>query len=366
MQRALRGCTAILAAGLIALGAAGCGDDEEAAGGTTGTTAAAPIDFSVALLSPGSSSDGSWSEATYDGVEAAVTELGVTDLGHAENLLTPDEYTQQGTAYAKEGASLVLMANGSVPQSVTKVATDYPDTIVCGAAMEIPAAEMPPNSCTYDPEQQEGAFTAGYLAALTSTSGKLGVVAGFAFPALTRQVEGFTLGARYANPDIEVEQVYINSWTDVAAAKAAAQAQYANGVDIIFSATDSATQGIFAAAQSGDGRYVIASYFDSNAQAPDVVLTSVLYNLEGVTKEMIRRGTAGEIKPESYSFGLDFGVGELAPFYELEDVVPDEAKTKLEALVADIEAGTVKVPDETVLGAKGSGATYDLAKLTAS
>ncbi|MFN8123494.1 MAG: BMP family protein [Thermoleophilia bacterium] len=367
MQRALRGCTAILAAGLIALGAAGCGDDGEASAGSTGGTssAAAPVDYSVALLSPGSSTDGSWSEATYDGVEAAVSKLGVKDLGHAENLLTPDEYTQQGTAYAKEGANLVLMANGSVPQSVVKVATDYPDATVCGAAMEIPAADMPPNACTYDPEQQEGAFTAGYLAALTSKSGKLGVVAGFAFPALTRQVEGFTLGARYAKPDIEVQQVYINSWTDVAAAKAAAQAQYANGVDIIFSATDSATQGIFAAAQAGDGRYVIASYFDSHDQAPDVVLTSVLYNLQGVTEEMIRKGTAGEIKPESYSFGLDFGVGELAPFYELDSVVPADAKTKLEQLVTDIEGGTVKVPDEKVLGAKGAGASYDLAKLTA-
>ncbi len=367
VKRALRGCTAILAAGLIAFGAAACGDDEEAAGGTTGgSTTAAPVDFSVALLSPGSSNDGSWGEASYDGVEAAATELGVTDLGHAENLLTPDEYTQQGAAYAKEGANLVLMANGSVPQSVIKVATDYPDAVVCGAAMEIPAADLPANACTYDPEQQEGAFSAGYLAALTSKTGKLGVVAGFAFPALTRQVEGFTLGARYANPDIQVQQVYINSWTDTAAAKAAAQAQYAAGVDIVFSATDSATQGIFAAAQAGDDRYVIASYFDSHEQAPDVVLTSVLYNLEGVTKEMIRRGTAGEIKPEGYSFGLDFGVGELAPFYELDSVVPAEAKTKLAEVIADIESGTVKVPDEKVLGVEGSGASFDLAALTAS
>lgn len=365
MNRSLKGCIAIVAAGALALGAVACGDDDSSASSSTGASTAAAIDYSVAVLSPGSANDGSWGQATTEGVEQAAAEYGVTIDGKGENLLTPEEYTQQGTAFAKSGTNLVLMANGSVPQSVTKVATDFPDTTVCGAAMTIPEAELPKNACTYDPEQQEGAFTAGYLAALTSKSGKLGVVAGFAFPALTRQVEGFTLGARYAKPDIEVQQVYINSWTDVAAAKAAGAAQYADGVDIIFSATDSATQGLFAAAQeAGPGHYVIASYFDTHEQAPDVVLTSVLYNLQGVNKEMINKGINGEIEPTNYRFGLDFGVGELAPFYNLEDAVPAEAKEKTDTLVAEIKDGSLKVPDTTVLGKEGAGAKYDLSKLT--
>jgi basic membrane protein A and related proteins len=178
-------------------------------------------------------------------------------------------------------------------------------------------------------------------------------------------VEGFTLGARYAKPDIKVQQVYINSWTDVAAAKAAGAAQYADGVDIIFSATDSATQGLFAAAQeAGPGHYVIASYFDTHDQAPDVVLTSVLYNLQGVNKEMINKGIKGEITPTNYRFGLDFGVGELAPFYNLEDQVPAEAKEKTDTLVAEIKDGSLKVPDTSVLGKEGAGGKYDLSKLT--
>jgi basic membrane protein A len=365
VNRSLKGCIAIVAAGALALGAVACGDDDSSASSSTGASTAAAIDYSVAVLSPGSANDGSWGQATTEGVEQAAAEYGVTIDGKGENLLTPEEYTQQGTAFAKSGTNLVLMANGSVPQSVTKVATDFPDTTVCGAAMTIPEAELPKNACTYDPEQQEGAFTAGYLAALTSKSGKLGVVAGFAFPALTRQVEGFTLGARYAKPDIEVQQVYINSWTDVAAAKAAGAAQYADGVDIIFSATDSATQGLFAAAQeAGPGHYVIASYFDTHEQAPDVVLTSVLYNLQGVNKEMINKGIKGEIEPTNYQFGLDFGVGELAPFYNLEDAVPAEAQEKTDTLVAEIKDGSLKVPDTTVLGKEGAGAKYDLSKLT--
>ncbi len=367
MHRSLKGCVAIVAAGALALGLAACGSDSDSASSDTSASTAAAVDYSVAVLSPGSASDGSWGQATTEGVDQAAKEYGVTIDGKGENLLTPEEYTQQGTAFAKSGTNLVLMANGSVPQSVTKVATDFPDTTVCGAAMTIPPADLPKNACTYDPEQQEGAFTAGYLAALTSKSGKLGVVAGFAFPALTRQVEGFTLGARYAKPDIKVSQVYINSWTDVAAAKAAGAAQYADGVDIIFSATDSATQGLFAAAQeAGPGHYVIASYFDTHAQAPDVVLTSVLYNLQGVNKEMVSKGVKGEITNTNYPFGLDFGVGELAPFYDLDSVVPDEAKSKLDTVVSEIKDGSLKVPDTEALSKVGSGAKYDLSKLTVS
>jgi basic membrane protein A len=359
---------AVLVAAAIGLGTSACGDDAESgAAATGGSSTAAPIDYSVALLSPGTCNDGSWSQATCEGLDAAVAEFGVTIAGNAEELLTPDEYTQQANAFAKEGANLVLLANGSVPQSLKAVAKANPDVTVCQAAATLPPAEMPANGCTYDPEQQEGAFTAGYLAALTSRTGKLGVIGGFAFPALTRQMEGFTLGARYARPDIEVQQVYINSWTDVNAAKAAARAQYADGVDIVFSATDSATQGIFAAAQEkGEGNYVIASYFDSHDQAPDVVLTSVLYNLQGVTKEMVRRGVGDEITPENYTFGLDFGVGELAPFYGLESAVPEEARTKLQELVAAIKDGSVTVPGTDVLGKKGSGSSIDPATLDAA
>jgi basic membrane protein A len=368
VRKPLLAAAAVAVATAIGFGVSACGDDSEAgAAATGGATAAAPVDFRVAMLGPGTCNDGSWSQATCEGLDQAVQEFGVTIAGNAEELLTPDEYTQQANAFAKEGADLILLANGSVPQSLKAVAKANPDVTVCEAAATIPEAEMPPNGCTYDPEQQEGAFTAGYLAALTSRSGKLGVIGGFAFPALTRQMEGFTLGARYAKPDIEVQQVYINSWTDVNAAKAAAQAQYADGVDIVFSATDSATQGIFAAAQAkGEGNYVIASYFDSHEQAPDVVLTSVLYNLQGVTKEMVRRGLEDEIEPENYTFGLDFGVGELAPFYELEDAVPEEARTRVEELVADIKSGEVTVPGTAELGRKGSGSSIDPATLTAA
>jgi basic membrane protein A and related proteins len=358
---------ALAMATAIALGTSACGSDSEsqAAAGTGTTGTASPADYQVALLHPGTCNDGSWSQATCEGLDAAVDEHGVEISGNAEELLTPDQYTQQGNAFAREGADLVLMANGSVPQSLAAVARANPEATVCIAAATIPPADIPANACTYDPEQQEGAFVAGYLAALTSKTGKLGVIGAFAFPALTRQMEGFTLGARYARPDIQVQQVYINSWTDVNAAKAAAQAQFADDVDIVFSATDSATQGIFAAAQQqGDGHYVIASYFDSHEQAPGVVLTSVLYNLQGVTEEMVRRGVEGEIRPRNYVFGLDFGVGELAPFYELEDEVPAEAKERVAQLVEDIKAGRVTVPSTAVLGRKGAGSTIDPATLT--
>ena len=360
----LRSKTPLFAAAALTLclGLVACGDDDSSGDAAT-TAPAESIDFSVALLNAGSASDGSWGQATYEGLEQAVTNLGVEELGHAENLLTPEEYTQQGTAFANEGADLVLMANGSVPQSLIKVANDFPEATVCEAAVTLPEEDIPENACTYDPEQQEGAFLAGALAGLTTQTDTLGVVGGFAFPALTRQIEGFTLGARYVNPDIDVKQVYINSWTDTAAAKAAAQSQYAAGADILFSATDSATQGMFAAAQEGDDRYVIASYFDSNSQAPDVVLTSVLYNLQGVTEEMVARAVGDEIEPTNYSFGLEFGVGELAPFYDLEDVVPDEAKTRVDEIKRQIADGELVVPDEAVLGEQGSGAKVDLAEL---
>ena len=58
MNRSLKGCIAIVAAGALALGAVACGDDDSSASSSTGGSTAAAIDYSVAVLSPGSASDG--------------------------------------------------------------------------------------------------------------------------------------------------------------------------------------------------------------------------------------------------------------------------------------------------------------------
>src|SRR5581483_10634615 len=182
--------------------------------------------FRVALLNPGTKNDGSWGQAVdqgaVNGAKAVGGQASLVDL-----LETPAQYQQQGAAYAKKGYDLVIVANGSDPQVVTALAKQFPKTWFCEVAATI--ANPPKNVCTINLTYYDGDFLAGALAGMVSKTGHVGEIGG--------------------------------------------------GADVIFSATDQATQGIYAAAQAKGNTYAISQYFDTHSQAPSVVLTSVVFGL---------------------------------------------------------------------------------------
>jgi basic membrane protein A len=255
---------------------------------------------------------------------------------------------------------LVLIANGSDPNVVLSLAKQFPNVFFCETAATID--NRPANVCTDNLNYQVGDFLAGALAAMVSKTGHVGVIGGYDFPQLNWETEGFTLGARWINPSMKVSETYINSWDNVATAHAAAEAQIGAGADILFSATDQATQGMYEAAKAHSNTYVIAQYFDSNSQAPTVVLTSVLFNLQGATEKIIEDAVHGQLKNSNYVFTLKDGVGELAPYYSLASVVTPADQSRLNAIKAMVAAGQLNVP---FLSTAGAGQKYDLSQLPA-
>ena len=325
----------------------------------------------VAMLYPGTANDGSWSNAWADGAKRAAKEFGVK-LTLVNELSAPDQYLNQGAAFGSKGFELVIMANGIALDPAQKLAKQFPNTMWCMSPVDFPdrekgAAALARNSCVGEVEQQDGNFRAGVLAGMLTKTNRIGSINGFAFPALTRQAEAFYLGAKCVNSKVKFQQKYINSWTDPALAKAAAAGMISNQADFILGATDSAVQGAFEAAKGAPRpTYVIPSYFDSHDQAPEVVITSVLFNLQGVSYDLIKRFVKKQMPPgffKSYNF-TNLGVGKLAPFYSLGKVVTPAAKAQLAKIDKGIRDGSIKVPDETVgkptIGKAGDGAKINV------
>lgn len=338
--------------GHLALAAAVAAAVGGVAAGVSGGATAAQIQ--VALLSPGTNNDGSWGQAWYQGAQAAARKYKVK-LTVVGNVQTPDQYLSQGSAFGSKGYKLVILANGSNFNEAQKLAKQFPKTTWCMSPTDFvgraaAAKKFEANSCVVDPEQQYGNFRAGVLAGLVTKTNKIASINGYAFPALTRQAEAFELGAKCVNSKIQFSQKYINSWDDVALAKAAAQAFIDDGADFILGATNQAVQGAYEAAKNADHpTYVIPSYFDSHKQAPSVVLTSVLYNLQGVAFDLVRRAATNQLPQRwfhSYTY-QNLKVGQLAPFYNLAGKVPASAKATLAAIDKKIISGAIKVPDET-------------------
>jgi basic membrane protein A and related proteins len=322
---------------------------------STGTASTAPkAQYSVALLTTGATNNRSWANAWTIGAQKAAKDFKVK-LTVVGNLDAPDAYVSQGSSFASKGYNLIIFAHGAMQGPAVKLAKQFPKVEFVQAPFEFKTkAEQvksePPNVGHADAEQQYGAFLAGALAGLVTKSNKVGAVYAFPFPALTRQPEAFRLGAECTNPKVQFSQKQTNSFTDAALARSAASSLISGGADVVFAAVDQAVQGVIAAAQSAPHTtYAIPSYFDDHSLGPKVVLTSVLYNLQGVAYDLIKRGVQGKLGPHFYySYNLkNLRVGELAPYYNLGSVVSSAAKSKLTQIRANVLSGKIRVPDET-------------------
>jgi basic membrane protein A len=374
----------ILAFALIAVALAACGDDDDdgGGGGGGGGEKKAASDYRVALLTTGALNNRSWANSWADGAERARDELGV-QLEMVGNADAPDQYVSQGSAFAAQGYDLLIFAHGAMHEPAVRVAKQFPDVEVVQVyqhASEQEAQEQdPPNLGHVDPEQGQVTFLAGILAGLMTESNTIGSVYAFPFPALTRQPEAFELGARCVNPQIKALQRRSDSFTDAAAARAAASTEIDQGADFVLSAVDQAVQGVIqATAQAGgggQGPFAIASYFDSNDLNPEAVITSALYGLDEIAYDVIDRGAKGELGDhfaQSYTLDTPQG-GSLAPFYEQEELVGQENMDRLEQVRKMIEDGTITIPDEIVsdpdvaggatIGKPGAAAKIDVADI---
>jgi basic membrane protein A and related proteins len=377
----------ILALALLPAALAACGDDDDDGGGGGGGDggggggggAEQASDYRVALLTTGALNNRSWANSWADGAERAQEELGI-QLEMVGNADAPDQYVSQGSAFASEGYDLIIFAHGAMHDPAVRVARQFPDTEIVQVfqhASEEEASEQdPPNLGHVDPEQGQVTFLAGILAGLMTESNTIGTVYAFPFPALTRQPEAFELGARCVNSDIEALQRRSDSFTDAAAARAAASTLIDQDADFVLSAVDQAVQGVIqATAQSGGNAFAVASYFDSNDLNPEAVITSALYGLDEIAFDVIKRGSEDQLGDHFFqSYTLDTPqAGSLAPFYEQEELVGQENMDRLEQVQEMVVDGTITIPDEIVsdpeiaggatIGEPGAAAKIDVADI---
>jgi len=329
---------------------------------TSGSTNTSIKVSKVAVLFAGVSNNRSFGNSVYDGANAAKQQLssqGVT-VTVVPNLNSPDDYLHQGTSFAKAGYGFELWMFGGAPDQLVAVAKQFPNVTFCELGVMVPPP-WPKNVCTLSGEYYDGDFLAGMIGGTISKAHHIATVEGPAFPALTTEAEDFVLGARWVDPHIKVTQLSIPSYVDVAQGQAASNSAIAAGADVLFPAIDQATQGMLLAAQSHPGTYVIPQYYDSHSLAPNVVVTTVLLGIDGMTKSMINLGVKGQISNHDYHFKYaQAGVGKLAPYYNFSSLITPSLQARLSAAEAMLTQGTLTVP---FIGTPGQGASYDLSQL---
>ena len=356
------GLTALLATAALAA----CGDaPEEETASSGGETSAEPIDFLPCIVSDaGGFDDKSFNQLSYEGVEKAAEELGAEFNGVESN--SENDYGPNMESLVAEGCDAVVAVGFALASATKESAAANPDLEYVliddaadggddGATFDGKADEANIKPLLYN--TAEAAFLAGYLAADYTKTGVVGTYGGLPFPTVTIFMDGFKQGVEYyaeeKGKDVEVvgwdgkNGSFTGGFEANETATNTARQLLDQDVDVILPVGGPIYQGALTAiADSGKDVALIgtdADVFETDPSTADVILTSILKNMDVSTYEAILAAGNDEFDFEAYVGTLENeGVG-IAPFHNFEDKVSDTIAAELDEIKAGIIDGSIEV-----------------------
>lgn len=143
------------------------------------------------------------------------------------------------------------------------------------------------NVRAYEITSYGDSYLAGVLAASATKTGKVGIIMGMKTELLDAFLQGYKAGARAVNSSITVDYAYVqqdspDGFRDPLQAGRIAEGMYRNGTDVIYTCAGASNLGMFDAANTTPGRYVIGTDSDQSPLGPDFVLASAIKRVDRV------------------------------------------------------------------------------------
>ena len=361
---------------VAALGLAGCGGStttaESSAAPAASAAASAPAASEPAaaalkaceVTDVGGVDDKGFNQKAYKGVTDAADQLGV-EAAVLESQAETD-YAPNIQAFVDQGCNVIVTVGfllGDATMTAANANPDIPFTIVDYAYGENEdGTPMITNNNVLGQvfNTDEAAFLAGYLAAGTTKTGKVGTFGGVNIPPVTIFMDGFYYGVQKYNADngtkVEVlgwdpktqKGLFTENFEKLDDGRTFAQNLVDEGADVVMPVAGPVGLGSAAlATELGMGKLMIigvdSDQYEQDTANQAVYLTSVLKNMDVTTFNAIQAvadGTfAGGVTVGTLANG---GVG-LAPYHDMDSMVSPELKEQMTALQAGIIDGSVSV-----------------------
>lgn len=303
MKKGYKGLATAALAGVLALSVAGCGGSPAPAGSEP---AKASNDYKVQMVTDmGGVNDRSFNQLAWEGLQKLNKETGI-EVGYTESKQEADYATNLDKAVDSDAQTVwgIGFAMAGAIRDAAKTNPDVHFAIIDNAYPEKGHKDdkgnedgLTDNLTGVTFKTQEPSFVAGYIAAMTSETGKVGFVGGMKSDVLETFNWGFQAGVAYANKaegkNVEVVSQYIETFTDAAKGKAAGQKMYSDGCDIVFACAGNAGNGVIEAAKESNKK-VIGVDKDQYELAPENMLTSVMKNVDQAVIEVSKEAADGE------------------------------------------------------------------------
>lgn len=299
------------------------------------------------VLGTGGLGDKNFNDMAYEGLTRAQEDLGI-EFDYLEPETISDYLPNLRSMCESEEYGLIIGLGSDMGDAITDITADFPEQKFShiDSSLEIS------NVSAVSTKWQEQTFLAGVMAGLGTLSDMemanednvIGVILGQENPALLKGVVGYTAGAKYVNPDVEVLVGNVDSFADPDKGKEIAISMYNQGADFIQAIAGASGMGVYNASNEV-GRYSFAVGANVNyLQADNIVATSARKVDEIVYNEVAAylNGT--------WSAGVHVsGMAEGAVDYDDADsnvAVSDDIKAAINEIRELIKEGKL-VPPET-------------------
>lgn len=292
----------------------------------------------VALLTPGSISDAGWSAMAYDGLKSIEAELGAK-ISNRE--ATGTKIRDEMRAYAQDGFDLIIGHGFEYNEVGVELSKDFPDTVFLSSS----GGKTSANAGAIRFYLEQGFYLSGMLAAEMSKTGKLAMIGGPDVPSIRSTFKAFRAGAKAANPKIEVQEIFTNKDSDIAAAQQATLKAIDAGADMVIHQANAGAQGVFDACKAR-GVYAFGANLNQNDNTSGVVLASPIIVAKPAFLSIARQVLEKTYKGNVALVGMDHGGIDFIINPKLQSKIPDAVLTKISEIKKKLIDGELVVPKD--------------------
>lgn len=321
----------------------------------------APIkkeDIKVGVLHITDPAEGSGYTYTHDiGIQGMQKSLGLADnqIVRKNNVSDSDEVAIQTAIeeLIEDGCNIIFATSWGYMETCKAYADEYPDIIFSHGTGYMSNGT---NFNNYFGRIYQARYLSGIAAGLKTETNKIGYVASWGKDnsEVTGGLNAFAMGVYSVNPNAEVYVKTTNSWYDPEGEAAAADALIALGADVLSQHCD--TPNPMTAAEEA-GVFGIGYNSDMSKDAPNAVLTSVVWDWSAYYTKAVKDVIDGTWDGSNYFGGMAEGLVNIAPLSDLckdgtKEAI-DEAKAKIESGDWDVFWGVIETNDGTTVGEEG-------------
>ncbi|HDP24122.1 MAG TPA: BMP family ABC transporter substrate-binding protein [Deltaproteobacteria bacterium] len=323
--------------------------------------------FVFGLLLVGPYNDHGYSQAHYEGGEYVQKKVPGTRMIYIDKVNPADRpgvtIVQLVDDMVEKGAQLIIANSDDMKDGIREAALQHPKIhFVHISGDDVLTGKAPGNLVNVFGRMEYGKMMAGFAAAMTTQTGKIGYLGPLINEETRRLVSSAYLGARYAwetvlkkDPkDLTFQVTWIGFWFNIPGVTAdptqVSHNFFNSGYDVVISGIDTTEALVVARQKVREGRKAWAipyDYIGAGAGAPEVFLGVPYFNWGPSYVDLVNKSRAGTWKPAWIWLGPDWkdinNPDTSTIGFKKGDALSETAARALDAFIADLGSGTVQL-----------------------